>query len=63
VKAEAKRPHYRVISVSVYEVDLARLDAEVQRRKAGQDGRVDQATRSGLLRELIRTHLPEASEP
>jgi uncharacterized small protein (DUF1192 family) len=50
---------YRVISVSTYETDLATLDAEVERRKAGF-GRLDEATRSGVLRELVRRYLPPA---
>lgn len=63
MRASAKQAHYRVLNISAYESDLARLDAEVARRKAEQCGRIDQATRSGVLRELIRQHLPEVREP
>jgi hypothetical protein len=59
VRASDKQPHWRVLNISAYESDLARLDAEVARRRAEASGRIDQATRSGVLRELIRLHLPE----
>jgi hypothetical protein len=63
-RAVAQQPHrdqpYRVISVSIYEDDLALLDAEVTKQKNAPRGRLDQATRSGVLRELVRRYLPPA---
>jgi hypothetical protein len=63
-RAVAEQPYrnqpYRVISVSIYETDLALLDAEVTKRKGAPSGRADQATRSGVLRELVRRYLPPA---
>jgi hypothetical protein len=66
-RAVAQQPHrdqpYRVISVSIYEDDLALLDAEVAKRKGAPSGRADQATRSGVLRELVRCFLPTERPP